>query len=323
MSRLLLVACACWLVPSPAFAQSEPTPRAITMPPHGRVRVTARWDSYLHTGTVTQAEVIFGGGPSFIVPETVTYTSWSNVLSVDVDVGDALFRATAPMSYELVERSGFSTFPPFRFDQAELGDLSLEGLANADLGLREHRLLIGGGVSLPTATDPGSGLQVRLVAWETSFRNAPLWVDQAIGVWPTVDYRFAIPWLWVSAVMTVPVFFPLAATGGPQPLSRGSVEVMVDIDANVALRVLDTVDVGVSFLAWALPSGAVRDPHSVPWIDLGQTALTLSVRSDPLLDAPVFGGAELILDLDGRWGPTGAPGKLWGLHAFLGARIDV
>lgn len=306
------------LVATAAEAQTAPAaaPRAVTMPASGRVRVSVGWDGVLHTGSDTVVAISAGFGPTAY---PLTFVSWSNVLTGSVDTGDALFRAVVPQTYLVIDGPPVS---PVGGDQAELGNVELEGLANVDVGA-EHRLLVGGGVALPTATDQGRGAQFRLVAWETSFRDAPLWVDQALTVWPTLDYRFAIPWLWVSALVTVPVFFPLARDGGPQPLSRGRVEVMVEVDAAAALRILDTVDVGVAFLAWTLPTGADRDPRSPPWIDLAQTALTLSVRSDPLLDAPVFGGAEMIFDLDGRWGPTGAPGKLWGLHAFFGGRLDL
>ncbi len=296
-----------------ASSVSAQGPQAVTMPPLHQARLSARWDTVFHTGT----DAIDG----LVSPSTqvTSYTPWSNLLTLDVDTGTLLLRATIPVSYEVIH-----TTRPYELtqDQAELGDIALEGLANVPLGAREHRLLIGGGVGLPTATDQATGAQIRLVAWESSFRNAQLWVDQAISIWPTIDYRFAIPWLWVSALLTLPIFFPLSSTGGPQPLARGNVDVMFQLDARVALRLLDVVDVGVSFLAWALPSGAGY-ATTLPWVDLGQTALALSVRSDELLDAPVFGGAEMIFDLDNRWGPTGAPGKLWGLRAFFGARYDV
>ena len=236
MTRALALALGLMLWASSVRAQGD---RAVTMPPPHRVRVSARWDTVFHTGTETIA------GLTSPIMLTSTYTPWSNILSVEVDTGELLLRTTIPMSYEVVQ-----TTRPFERtqDQAELGDIALEGLANVPLGVREHRLLIGGGVALPTATDQTIGTQIRLVAWESSFRNAQLWVDQAVSIWPTIDYRFAIPWLWVGAVVTVPVFFPLASNGGPQPLARGSIEVMVQVDASVALRVLDLVDVNISFL---------------------------------------------------------------------------
>ena len=304
---LLVAACA-----GHAAAQD----RAITMPPPGRTRLSARWDTVFHTGTDTFASLPLPG--TLASPR---FTSWSNVLSIEVDLGDALFRTVVPMTYEMISEGG-PLFGPA--SQAELGNVQLEGYANIGVGARAHRLLLGGGVALPTATDQGSGNWVRLLAWETSFRGAPLWAEQALSVSPSIDYRFAIPWLWIGATGTASVFFPIAANGGPQVLARGRVELMLALDAAIALRVLDMVDVGVSFLAWALPTGVGADSlDPLRFVDLGQTALTLSVRSDRLLDAPVFGGVEMIFDLDHEWGPTGAPGKLWGLHAFFGGRLDV
>jgi hypothetical protein len=97
---------------------------------------------------------------------------------------------------------------------------------------------------------------------------------------------------------------------------------MMQLDVSGAVRIVDIVDVGVGLLAWALPSGAGYTRGTVA-PDLGQTALSFFVRTDPELDAPVMGGAEFILDLDNSWGPTGDNGKFWGLRLFIGGRFDV
>ena len=56
--------------------------------------------------------------------------------------------------------------------------------------------------------------------------------------------------------------------------------------------------------------------------DLGQTSLTIFVRTDDDLESPIGGGVEMIFCLDDDWGPTGSSGRYWGAHAFITAAID-
>jgi hypothetical protein len=302
-----------------AYPQAAPLrPIAFGAPAAGTIRIMPRWDNYVFT---EHAPVGALG--------TFDVNIWTTTFGVDIDIGDAVFRATVPLGYERVSTSG-GTGTGGGSDQAELGNVLLEGLANIDLGSREQRLLIGGGVAVPTATDQacasgtgcsGRGNGVRQIAWAVSFRNAPAWTEQALTIWPSIEYRLGVPWFLFAANGTIPVFFPInSQLGGP--LLRGNVELMLALDVSGAVRIVNVVDVGVSFLAWALPSGAGYTRGTVS-PDLGQTALSFFVRTDPELDVPVFGGAEFILNLDNSWGPTGDTGKLWGLRLFIGGRFDV
>jgi hypothetical protein len=302
-----------WSIATSVHAQA---PNAIPTPPAGHARVSARWDGVFHTGT----DRLSLPDPAGLVTGPATYTSFSNVLTLDVDLGHTVLRGVIPMSWERISTPGVGAS-----DAAEFGNVELESLANVALDSGEMRLLIGGGVALPTATDQGSntGSEVRLLAWESGFRNAPAWAASSLTIWMSIEYQLAIEWLWVSVVGTTPTFFPIARDGGPQPLAHGIPQQMLALDASASIRIARTFDVGLAFLTWALPSG-INDPYFAGHTpDLGQAALTLIVRTDPAIDAPVFGGTEFIFDLDERWGPTGAPGKLWGLRAFLAARIDV
>ena len=154
----------------------------------------------------------------------------------------------------------------------------------------------------------------RLTAWRTSFREAAAWMEGSFALWPSAEYRYASDWVLFTTSAAMPIVLPMDSNGGA--LGRGLVEVMVSGDVTGAVRFVDTVDVGVSLLAWALPSGLETSR------DIGQTALTLFVRTDDQLDFPVGGGLEMIFNLDDEWGPTGGDGRYWGAHIFLTARID-
>jgi len=312
MRIAILVALLISIAP-PALAQGDS--RSITMPLPGRIRISAQWDTLFHTGTDGYVPLLDTPSGPVPFPTVATFTSWSNVLTVDVDMRDAVFRAILPFTYEWVRSPVINTESP------ALGNIALEGFANVDLGAREHRLLMGGGLSLPTADPAAAPTMARLIAWEASFRNAPIWTDSSLTLSPAIDYRLAVPWLWVQAIAAVPLFIPTSGRGGP--LARGAVEVMLSLDVTVALRLMNVVDLGVSFLAWTMPSGVGYSPPSPYAIDLGQTAVTVRLQTDPEIESPLFGGAELIVDLDREWGPTGTPGKVWGLRGYIGGRIDV
>ncbi len=287
--------------------------RAFGAPADGVVRFSPRWDTIVFT----EGRSLFGGG-------TGSTTSWASLFSLEVDLGFLVLRAIVPFSFGHLSNTVAGR--TMNDDQAELGNLTFEGYANIELG-PEHRLLVGGGIALPTATDQrcGSfsegcirGPLVRTIAWVTSFRSAAAWADQSFSIVPTAEYRLGIPWFLFSAIGAIPVFIPTdSRLGGP--LARGNVELMLALDVSGAVRIVNIVDVGISFLAWAMPSGAGMMGNP----DLGQTALSFFVRTDPELDAPITGGAEFILDLDNSWGPTGDNGKFWGLRLFIGGRFDV
>lgn len=286
--------------------------------PPGAYRITPRWDTY-----------VFSQGDSSAITETRT-TSWANVFSMQADLGALVVRLAIPISYaETTTRAtvlGVSTTS--HDDQAELGNIGAEALANIDLGTPDQRLLIGGGLALPTATDqlPSDrsqirGLLTRAVAWRSSFRNAAAWQEHSFTLWPTAEYRLSVPWVLFTAEVALPLFIPTnSRVGGP--LLRGNVELMFTFDVTGAVRILDVVDVGASFLAWALPSGAGYEDAAGGRPDLGQTAITLFVRTDDALDAPIGGGFEMIFNLDEDWGPTGDDNRFWGAHIFLTAKID-
>jgi hypothetical protein len=275
--------------------------------------VTARWDTYA-----------FGENQDTAGAHT-EITSWANMFSASADLGEFVFALAIPLGYahSTTSVAGVSRSS----DQAELGNIELEGFADIDIG-PEHRLLIGGGIALPTATDQlGSGggfggvtgYAVRQVGWRTSFRNPAAWADQSFGIWPEIAYRFQSEWVLLTATGSIPFFLPTSGSSGGAVLQRGNVEMMMMLDVAGAVRILDAVDAGVSFLGWALPSGAgvMGNP------DLGQTAATIFVRTDDMLDLPVGGGFEMIFNLDNSWGPTGDSGKFWGAHIFVYGRFDV
>jgi hypothetical protein len=312
---LALAAVGLLLAPSGAEAQGLTfSPPA---EPEHAYRLTLRWDT-----------VAFGETVSIFAGDRTTLTSWTNVLAAQLDMGSAVLRLAVPLAYLRSSSTG-GVVGPRSSDQAELGNLELEALADLELG-GEHRLLIGGGVALPTATDQRTesdlgGFLIRTLSWAASFRNYPAWADQSFTVWPTAEYRFASEWVLFSAAGAMPILFPTSSRVGGGPLARGNVEVMLTLDVAVAVRILEIVDVGASFLGWALPSGAGYDPDGIgprETPDLGQTAVTLFVRTDEALDLPVGGGFEMILNLDESWGPTGDEGKFWGARIFLTGTID-
>lgn len=289
-------------------------------PLEGSFRLTARWDTAVFTETTAS-----GLGAS------LTVTSWSNLFSFGVDTGEFVGRLVLPLGYLRSSVSPMPTTGSGASDQAELGNVELEGYASIVLG-PEHRLLIGGGVALPTATDQpcetgacgAAGAIVRQISWAATFRNAAAWGNQAFTLWPGVDYTLGIPWVLVHATAAVPIFFPTNSRIGGGPLvQHGNVDLMLSLEVSGAVRIVDVVDVGAAFLAWALPSGVGYSPGAGYSPDLGQTALSFFVQTDPELDVPVTGGAEFILDLDETWGPTGDPGKFWGLRFWLGGRFDL
>ncbi len=302
-------------IAAPASAQDLAPPPAR---PPGAYRITPRWDTY-----------VFSGGTSSGFIETRT-TSWANVFSAQLDLGGLVARIAIPIGYFATDARttllGVTTSS--HGDQAELGNISLEALADIDVVSGDHRLLIGGGLALPTATDPFPsdrsqfrGLATRALAWRSSFRNPSAWQEHSLTIWPTAEYRLAIPWVLFSAAVALPIFIPTnSRVGGP--LLRGNVEMMVTVDVTGAVRILDIIDVGGSFLAWALPSGAGYNYPGGGHPDLGQTALTLFVRTDDALDSPIGGGLEMIFNLDDDWGPTGSDSRYWGAHIYVTARID-
>lgn len=308
-----------WVEPSDASDASADTstsaytqaPHAFGAPADGAIRISPRWDTFVFTSSQN------AGFASF------TTDVWANVFGADVDIGEAVFRLHVPLGYFATSASGGGTSR--RSDQAELGNVELEGYADIPLG-PEHRLLLGGGVALPTGTDPAcsgagcssNGYIVRGFSWASSFRNAPAWMDQSFTVYPGIEYVLGIPWVLIRVIGSVPIFFPTSSDVGG-PLRRGNVELMFQLDMSGAVRIVDIVDVGVSFLGFALPSGAGLAGNP----DLGQTAMTFFVQTDPELDFPITGGAEFILNLDNSWGPTGDTGKFWGLHLHVGGRFDL
>ena len=286
-------------------------PHAFGAPADGAIRIAPRWDTFVFTTSTDAAGF------------RTTFDAWANLFGADVDIGEALFRLRVPVGYfaNTTSAGGMSR----RYDQAELGNVELEGYADIPLG-PEHRLLIGGGLAAPTATDPAcggvgcssNGYITRAFSWASSFRNAPAWADQSFTVYPAIEYTLGVPWVLVRAIGSIPIFFPTSSDVGG-PLRRGNVELMMQLDVSGAVRIVDVVDVGVSFLGFALPSGAGMAGNP----DLGQTAMTFFVQTDPELDFPITGGAEFILNLDNAWGPTGDSGKFWGLHFHLGGRFDL
>jgi hypothetical protein len=297
----------------PALAQAQDLGFGAHARPRGQAVIMPRWDTYA-----------FGENIDGVGGARTNLTSWANVFSGQLDFNQWVVNVAVPVGFAHLNTTalgGSSTD-----DQAELGNIELEGFADIDLG-PEHRLLIGGGIALPTATDQLTvgatgtfrGQVVRTVAWATSFRNPAAWADQSFGLWPSASYRFASEWVLVTATGSIPFFFPTNSDVGGPVLHRGNVEMMLTIDVAAAVRIVDIVDAGVSFLGWAMPSGAGAMGNP----DLGQTAATIFVRTDDALDLPVGGGFEMIFNLDNGWGPTGDSGKLWGAHIFLYGRFDV
>jgi hypothetical protein len=284
--------------------------------PTGAARITPRWDTYLFSTSTGR-----GGASSTITP-------WTNVFSVEADIETFVLDVAVPLSWVDISVD-LGALGSTHTNQAELGNIVLEGFADIDVGA-EHRLLIGGGVALPTATDQlgsgtgggggfGAGPLVRLLAWSTSFRNAAAWQDQSFGLWPELRYRFASQWFLFTATGSIPLYIPTNSMVGGAVLHRGNVELMLSLDVAGAVRVVEAIDIGLSFLGWALPSGAGAMGNP----DLGQTALTFFVRTDDALDAPIGGGAEFVFNLDNSWGPSSDANKLWGMHFFLYGRFDV
>ena len=316
---LIALALACALPATTSAQGLSFTPGAA---PTGAYRFTARWDTYAHGQTATS-----GAAPAV---SSTTITAWTNVLSAQLDLGAMVLRTALPLAYarRATRTTVLGTSTESSDDQAELGNVGLEGLASIDLGSPEQRLLIGGGIALPTATDQRRdafdvrGLLVRQVAWRTSFRNAAAWAEQSFTLWPSIEYRYAGPWVLVSVQGSIPIFLPTHSDVGG-PLARGMAEVMLALDVSGAVRIEDVVDVGASLMTWAMPSGAGYHPgggSGTP--DLGQVAASIFVRTDDALDLPVGGGAEMIFNLDNEWGPTGDDGKFWGFRIFVSGRFD-
>jgi hypothetical protein len=302
--------------------------------PTGEARITPRWDNYLFTGNHTDNVAMLDSGG----------TVWASALSVQADFRTFVVNLSIPMAFlhTWATQHGLGGIGSFTDDQFELGNIELEGYANIDIGA-EHRLLIGGGLALPTATDqlnpgaPGSartayGPNVRAAAWHTSFRNPAAWTDQAFTIWPTASYRFANEWLLVRANASIPIFFPTHGTYGAAvivppdgwpvgetPVARGQVELMFAADVSGAIRLGNIVDIGASLMGWALPSGAGMRGNP----DLGQTAVSFFAQTDDALDFPLGAGFEWIVDLDDAWGPTGGDRRFWGAHFYIFGRIDV
>jgi hypothetical protein len=314
LALLLAVIATAAAVPASAQDLSSSPP----MRPDRAYRITPRWDTY-----------VFSTGTSSATTESRT-NAWANVFSTQVDLGAVVLRLAVPLAFadfsSRITILGVTTSS--HSSQAELGNIELEALADIDLGSPDHRLLIGGGMALPTATDPlqsdGTdfrGAAIRIFNWATSFRNAAAWSDNSFTIWPTVEYRLATPWILFTASVALPLFLPTQSRVGG-PLHRGNAELMFTSDITGAVRLLESVDIGASFLAWALPSGAGYHDASGAQPDLGQTALTLFVRTDEAIDSPVGGGFEMIFDLDNSWGPTGDDGRFWGAHIFVTGQID-
>lgn len=306
--------------------------------PTSFARVTARWDNYLFTGNHSTD---LGAGTS-----DVGGTLWASSLSASADFGAFVVNLSIPMAFT---HTWFSTHgvpliadTQTFSDQAELGNIELEGFADIDIG-PEHRLLVGGGLALPTATDQYNlagagggttqtrGFFTRQAAWHAAFRNPAAWADQSFTLWAAASWRWATDWLLVHATGSIPFFLPThgdyggAVIGpvvfapGERTIARGNVEVMFQVDAGAALRLGNLVDIGASFLGWALPSaaGVMGNP------DLGQTAIALQIQTDDALDFPLGAGFEWILDLDDAWGPSGTDQRFWGAHAYITGTFDV
>jgi hypothetical protein len=313
--RALVVVCL-MLLGAPASAQD------LGFGPHARpthaARVTARWDT-----------IPFGEGMDIGGGAHTTINSWANLFSTQIDLDDVVLGLAVPLGYVSTSCSGGGPFGcGGGVSQAELGNVELEALGSVDLG-EGRRLLIGGGVALPTATDQlttsglggTTGWTVRTAAWATSVRNPAAWGDQSFAVWPEIAFRDAVPYFLLTATLSAPIFFPLHGSYGGAPIYRGNAEVMIQADVAAALRIGDYVDIGASFLGFATPSATGTIGSTATTV--GQTAATLFVRTDDALDSPVGGGFEMILNLGPTWGPTGAPDRFWGAHIFLYARFDV
>lgn len=271
---------------------------------------------------VAEDATLFAGNALGVSDVTVLASAVSGEADLDV----AVLRLSVPLAF----------VTQFRDDQLELGSVELEALGSVEVGDRAHRLLIGAGVALPTGTDtastctdfvlcPGHGYPIRSLAWAASFRNAPAWAEQALTVWPSLEYRFSAPWVFVSLTAAAPIFFPMSGVGGPYPLARGRVELMLSIDASAGIRFGEIVDVGIAWLGWVIPSAlhVPMFPGASATYDVAQTALAISIRTDDALPSPVGGGVEVILDLDDTWGPTGASGRLWGARLFVHGRFEI
>lgn len=279
-------------------------------PAPGRMRLVAQWDSVV-------ADAVVRDGPVSVRHALF----WGNLVTLGVDLGDVVVHATVPLAFQATPG-----FPP------ELGNIEVEALGDVKIG-PEHRLLIGGGLALPTATDPMPACSTscslngvtRMRTWAAVFRHAPAWSDQTFTLWPALSYTLGIPWFLLEVAGALPIFFPIEPhVGGPQPLARGQVEVMMTLEVAAALRVLQYVDVGASFLGWALPSAVGYRPAAsgVPAPQSAQAAVTFFVRTDAQLDSPIGGGAELIYGFD-AWDSTLVflP-QLWSARLFLTLRID-
>lgn len=306
-------------------ATPPPRPAAFAAPAVGQLRLAARWDTFLYVGSASRYD-----------PQV---TQLANEMTLSLDFGSVLVRGTLPFAYANVPADVDT------IDRSEVGNTSLEGYANVALDTTQ-RLLIGGGVVLPTGTDPNclsgcthQGMNVRTRAWQISFRDGALWADETVTVAPAIDYTLGIPWFLLHVVGSVPIFFPIDPdVGGPQPAARGAVDVMPSLDLSVALRIEHWIAIGASFLGWVIATVNENTPTRpdvmvgtlvLPSTRVGQyaqAAITGFVRTDPELDAPIGGEIEVIYDLH-SW-HTNAPfeaylGQTWSIHASIHGRFDV
>lgn len=298
-------------VERPSHSPAQPRPPWFAAPARDTYRVTLRWDSTFHVDDVSSR------------------VTWANTLSVQADLSTVVLRTAVPLAYLSALR--------FSGDQAELGDASLEALANVELG-PEHRLLIGGGVALPTATDPSGhcrdagglsfycpyGGTERAQAWAMGFRNPAAWTDHALTLTPSLEYTLGVPWFLLNVVAQVPIFFPTDSSyGGSIAHAHGDVDVLLSLEAYAALRIVDVVDVGAGFAGLASPSSWATCSHCATLPD-SIAALTVFVRTDPTLASPVGGGAELVYDLtEGYAWWVGTLDPIWAIRLFVEGRIDV
>lgn len=317
--------------PAPVPPSAPPPPPAFGAPAVGTLRLSAAWSSafsvlavYLEDGTLSFRH------PTFVM---------AHALSVSLDFGSLLVRGTLPFGYLSEWQRDI--------DNAEVGNASVEAYADVPLDPTQ-RLLLGGGLVMPSGTDPTcldpcstTGMRVRTRAWQITVRDGAAWSDETVTLVPTVDYTLGIPWFLLHAAASVPIFFPIDPNiGGPQPAARGAVDVMPSLEIQAAVRVEHWVDVGASFLGWVIatvddataltPPPPTGVPVIVGWDrhvgQRAQAALTAFVRTDPELDAPVGGALELLFDLD-AWHTT-EPfayrlGQSWSIQASLHGGLDV
>jgi hypothetical protein len=264
----------------------------------------------------------------------------ADTLTLQLDLGFAMFRADGSLGFA-PDEAGHT--------RVAGSNLELSGLADIPIG-PEHRLLIGGGMALPTARNGVSACSplptdtpclrdaaTRASAWAVGFRHAPAWADLSVTLWPELEYMLGIPWFLLHVDAAAPLFFPIvtdadgARWGGPQPLARGQVELMLTLELSAAIRLSTVVDIGATFLGWAIVTGLDAPagcgslcPDRHP--QAAQGAISAFVRTDPQIDSPIGGSVELSYDLAPWWlstsvfSPTFQP---WALHFSLFGRFDI